>query len=128
MRKLTRLDGVFVTGRVPDVRPYIAYATASVAPMRIARGIQNKVLEAMAMARPVVLTAAALEGIDADPVFETILADTERDFANACCRMGDSEQGYGIGIAARVRIIRDYDWGTPCAGSTTSWVRQRHRV
>ena len=64
---LARIDGVFVSGRVPDVRPYIAHATASVAPMRIARGIQNKVLEAMAMARPVVLTAAALEGIAADP-------------------------------------------------------------
>ena len=44
--------------------------------MRIARGIQNKVLEAMAMARPVVLTSGALEGIDADPATETILADT----------------------------------------------------
>ena len=55
--KLAQLDGVFVTGRVPDVRPYVAHATAGVAPMRIARGIQNKVLEAMAMARPVVLTS-----------------------------------------------------------------------
>jgi sugar transferase (PEP-CTERM/EpsH1 system associated) len=108
--KLARIEGVFVTGRVPDVRPYIAHATASVAPMRIARGIQNKVLEAMAMARPVVLTAGALEGIEADPVSETILADTAEAFAAACCRMATTTDGAAIGAAARARIIRDYDW------------------
>ena len=123
--KLARIEGVFVTGRVPDVRPYIAHATASVAPMRIARGIQNKVLEAMAMARPVVLTSGALEGIEADPVKETICADTAEAFANACCRVADrskrftpgdttpngtSAEGNAIGAAARRRIIHDYDW------------------
>jgi sugar transferase (PEP-CTERM/EpsH1 system associated) len=108
--KLARLDGVFVTGRVTDVRPYIAHATASVAPMRIARGIQNKVLEAMAMARPVVLTSGALEGIEADPVTETILADTSEAFAAACCRMAATTDGMAIGAAARCRIIDDYDW------------------
>jgi polysaccharide biosynthesis protein PslH len=108
--KLARLDGVFVTGRVPDVRPYIAHATASVAPMRIARGIQNKVLEAMAMARPVVLTSGALEGIDADPVSEAILADSAAAFAAACCRMATTNEGIAIGSAARDRILRDYDW------------------
>ena len=59
------LPGVVVTGRVPDVRPYLAHAAAVVAPLRLARGIQNKVLEAMAMARPVVATPQAAEGIDA---------------------------------------------------------------
>jgi sugar transferase (PEP-CTERM/EpsH1 system associated) len=107
---LDRIDGVFVTGRVPDVRPFIAHATASVAPMRIARGIQNKVLEAMAMGRPVVLTSGALEGIEADPVTETILADTVESFANACCRMSATNDGAAIGAAARARILRDYDW------------------
>lgn len=110
--KLARIDGVFVTGRVPDVRPYIAHATACVAPMRIARGIQNKVLEAMAMARPVVLTAGALEGIEADPVKETILADTAEAFAAACCRMATTAEGTAIGAAARLRVMRHYDWDT----------------
>jgi sugar transferase (PEP-CTERM/EpsH1 system associated) len=108
--KLARLDGVFVTGRVPDVRPYIAHATAGVAPMRIARGIQNKVLEAMAMARPVVLTSGALEGIEADPATETILADAAEPFAAACLRMATTQDGVAIGAAARRRIIQDYDW------------------
>ena len=110
VRKLARIDGVFVTGGVPDVRPYIAHATASVAPMRIARGIQNKVLEAMAMARPVVLTASALEGIEAEPGREVILAGTTEAFAAACCRLATTDEGAAIGAAARARILRDYDW------------------
>jgi hypothetical protein len=64
-----------VTGTVPDVRPYIAHAQVAVAPLRIARGIQNKVLEAMAMATPVVVSPQALEGIDAEPGSELVLAD-----------------------------------------------------
>jgi sugar transferase (PEP-CTERM/EpsH1 system associated) len=108
--KLTRFGGIFVTDRVPDVRPYIAHSTACVVPMRIARGIQNKVLEAMAMARPVVLTPGALEGISADPVAETILADNVEAFAAGCCRMATTRDGVAIGAAARDRIIRDYDW------------------
>jgi polysaccharide biosynthesis protein PslH len=108
--RLARLDGVFVSGAVADVRPYIAHATASVAPMRIARGIQNKVLEAMAMGRPVVLTSGALEGIEADPGTEAILADTAEEFAAACCRMATTTDGIAIGAAARGRIITHYDW------------------
>jgi sugar transferase (PEP-CTERM/EpsH1 system associated) len=108
--QLQRIDGVFVTGRVPDVRPFIRHATASVAPMRIARGIQNKVLEAMAMGRPVVLTSGALEGIEVNPVTETILADTVDRFAAACCRMATTDAGAAIGVAARARVLRDYDW------------------
>jgi polysaccharide biosynthesis protein PslH len=55
--------GVQVTGAVHDVRPYLAHAHAAVAPLRIARGVQNKVLEAMAMGRPVVATPQALDGL-----------------------------------------------------------------
>jgi polysaccharide biosynthesis protein PslH len=112
VQKLARLDGVSVTGRVPDVRPYLAHATAAVAPMRIARGIQNKVLEAMAMAKPVVLTADALEGISAEPGREVILAETTEDFAAACCRLAATADGDAIGAAARRRILRDYDEST----------------
>ena len=54
-----------MTGRVPDVRPYLAHAAVAVAPLRIARGIQNKVLEAMEMARPVIASAEAAGGIGA---------------------------------------------------------------
>ena len=106
VRALAR-DGVIVTGRVADVRPYTAHATAVVAPMRIARGIQNKVLEAMAMARPVVLTSDALEGIDATPGTEVLLADTEEAFAAAC--LGAAQAGE-VGLAARRRVVAQYSW------------------
>jgi sugar transferase (PEP-CTERM/EpsH1 system associated) len=65
VRALARAPGVTVTGRVPDIRPYLAHASVVVAPLRIARGVQNKVLEALAMARPVVACENALQGISA---------------------------------------------------------------
>jgi sugar transferase (PEP-CTERM/EpsH1 system associated) len=63
VRALARTAGVLVTGRVADIRPYLAHAAVVVAPLRIARGVQNKVLEALAMARPVVATENAVQGI-----------------------------------------------------------------
>ena len=108
--------GITVTGRVPDVRPYVAHATACVAPMRIARGIQNKVLEAMAMARPVVVTPDALEGIAAQPGTEVLLAADAAAFAAACL----SAPGHlGLGAAARQRVLADYVWAGRLRGFDT---------
>ncbi len=115
VQKLASLPGVFVTGRVPDVRPYVAHATAGVAPMRIARGIQNKVLEAMAMGRPVVVTRDALEGIDAVPGEEVLLAEGAEAFAAACvaaARPGSA----ALGQAARARVMSDYVWAERLRG------------
>ena len=116
VRRLSRIPGVFVAGRVPDVRPYVAHATASVAPMRVARGIQNKVLEAMALARPVVLTSGALDGIKARPGQEVILADTAEQFAAACCRLAVRGDHDGIGAAARRFVVRNHDWSVTLHG------------
>ncbi len=110
VQRLARIEGVHVTGRVPDVRPYVAHATASVAPMRIARGIQNKVLEAMSLARPVVVTSGALEGIDAVPNQEVILADDAASFAGACVRLAAGNLGSVVGRAARDCVLQRYDW------------------
>ena len=74
--------GVRVTGRVPDVRPYLAHADACVAPLRTARGIQNKVLEAMAMGRPVIASPQAFEGVRAAAGQDLLVADG----ADAMCR------------------------------------------
>jgi sugar transferase (PEP-CTERM/EpsH1 system associated) len=63
VQALASRPGVIVTGRVPDVRPYLRHAALSVAPMRIARGTQNKVLEAFSMAKPVLMTSGAAEGL-----------------------------------------------------------------
>ena len=78
------LKGVEVTGGVPDVRPYVAAASVVVAPLRIARGIQNKVLEGMAMARPVVTTPGALEGINAVHGRDLLVGETPGE----TCRSG----------------------------------------
>ena len=108
---LAQLDGVHVTGRVPDVRPYLAHATAAVAPMRIARGIQNKALEAMAMARPVIVTPGALEGIEARPGREVLLAEDTEALAAACCRVIEHpEEAAKLGAAARRLVVEHYDW------------------
>lgn len=116
VERLRRTEGVTVTGRVPDVRPYLAHATAVVAPLRISRGVQNKVLEAMAMARPVVVTPQALEGIDAEPGREVVLADGEAAFAEAAIRAGGGELDPQIGPAARRRVLADFSWAARLAG------------
>ncbi len=102
-------DGIRVTGRVADVRPYLAHADVAVAPMRIARGIQNKVLEAMAMAKPVVTTDQGLEGIDALPDRHLLIANTEEDFFRACVRAAEPEAA-AVGLAARRLMETEYTW------------------
>jgi sugar transferase (PEP-CTERM/EpsH1 system associated) len=118
VRKLALRTAVFVTGRVADVRPYVAHATAAVAPLRIARGIQNKVLEAMAMARPVVVTPWALEGIDAEPGHDVLMAEDAEAFAAACLATLEP-QNLAIGAAARRRIVADYTWSERLRGFDT---------
>ncbi len=113
VQALARAAGIVVTGRVPDVRPYLAHAAVAVAPLRIARGIQNKVLEAMAMARTVVVSPQALEGIDALPGEEVLLADGAAAFRQAVLL---ALQGRDLGPAARQRVLQDYTWGACLAG------------
>lgn len=116
VERLGGRPGVTVTGRVPDVRPYLAQATAAVAPLRISRGVQNKVLEAMAMARPVLVTPQALEGIEAAPGHEVLLADGEEAFAEAAIRAGRGELEPAIGAAARRCVIERFSWDARLAG------------
>jgi len=105
--ELARQPGVVVTGSVPDVRPYLAHAVCAVAPLRIARGIQNKVLEAMAMARPVVVTAQAAEGIRAEAGRDFILAQDEAGLASAVIVQ---LQARATCAQARACILAHYDW------------------
>jgi sugar transferase (PEP-CTERM/EpsH1 system associated) len=98
-----------VTGAVPDVRPYLQHAACVVAPLAIARGVQNKVLEAMAMARPVVASPEAGEGISAVKNQEILVAKDDVAFANAICDVLTGAHA-GIGAKARQRIIADYQW------------------
>ena len=106
---------VRVTGRVPDVRPYLQYAQVVAAPLQIGRGIQNKVLEAMAMGKPVVATPQAREGLDACSDVELLTAVTPADFAAAIGSVLDGDAG-PIGARARARVVRDYGWDAALAG------------
>jgi len=106
--KLANKTGIHVTGSVEDVRPYIAHADVIVAPMRIARGVQNKVLEAMAMQRPVVATGDAMEGIEKLP--DQKICDDAKSFIAHCLQLlseGDTEK---IGEAGRQRVLKDFNW------------------
>ena len=111
VQALSALDGVTVTGRVPDVRPYIRDARAVVAPIHIARGIQNKVLEGMAMAKTVVATPQAFEGIEAKIGEEIIVAEGVDGFAQAVlgALSGDISSD-DIGTKARARVAKGYSW------------------
>jgi sugar transferase (PEP-CTERM/EpsH1 system associated) len=104
---LMRQPGVVVTGGVPDVRPWLAHAACAVAPLRIARGVQNKVLEAMAMARPVIASAQAAEGIRAEAGRDFILALGEADFAHAVVAQLQSASS---AVPARECVLAHYDW------------------
>ena len=111
VRALAALPGVTVTGRVPDVRPYLAHAAAVAAPLRVARGIQNKVLEGMAMGRPVVTTSRGLEGIDAVPGRDLLVADDAPGVAKALVRvLGEPALAAALGAAGRRRIVEAYSW------------------
>ena len=110
VRELAELKNVIVTGEVPDVRPWLAAASVVVAPLDIARGVQNKVLEAMAMARPVVASPAAYEGIDAVPG-EHLLVAQGYDMANAVSHLlAEPAAGEALGHAARAHMIARYGW------------------
>jgi sugar transferase (PEP-CTERM/EpsH1 system associated) len=110
VQRLGALPGVFITGRVPDVRPYLAHAAVAVAPMRVARGIQNKVLEAMSMGRVTVTTDHGLEGIDALPGRDLLVANDATTFASTVVKVLADPALAPIGEAARGRVVSNYSW------------------
>jgi sugar transferase (PEP-CTERM/EpsH1 system associated) len=111
---------VIVTGEVPDTRPWLAAADVVVAPLTLARGVQNKVLEAMAMAKPVVASPAAAEGIDAVRGIELLVADDAIETARTITALlADPDRAHTIGAAARERVQARYSWDAclaPLAG------------
>jgi polysaccharide biosynthesis protein PslH len=110
VKALMRDPRVTVTGRVPDVRPYLQYAAAVVAPLRIARGVQNKVLEAMAMARPVIASDAAACGVSALPGQHLEVAHDATDFAAKVLRAIGPAARADMGAAARRHVVERYSW------------------
>ncbi|MEQ8515024.1 MAG: glycosyltransferase, partial [Chromatocurvus sp.] len=109
VRALAKQPGIQVTGRVPDVRPYLQHALAAVAPMRVARGVQNKVLEGMAMAKPVLVSALGLEGIDASDGEHLLLAETTEDYARHLAALQRGEHSR-LGERAREYVRTAFNW------------------
>jgi hypothetical protein len=104
-------DAVHVTGTVPDVRPYLQHADVVVAPLRLARGIQNKVLEAMAMARPVVAAAACVEAIDCAPGEHLVAAADAADYVREIdALLSDPQRASQVGAAGRAQVVAVYGW------------------
>jgi sugar transferase (PEP-CTERM/EpsH1 system associated) len=109
--------GVVVTGTVPDVRPYLQHAAAVVAPLRLARGIQNKILEAMAMARPVVAARSCVEAITAEAGQGLIAADSAEDYARELTGLlADAQRAAALGRAGRDCVLSRYSWDAHLSG------------
>ncbi len=126
VRRLESLAGVTVTGGVPDIRPYLAHASVAVAPLRIGRGVQNKVLEAMAMAMPVVATPEAIEGLGVNG--ETLVASDAREFTDRIVSLLRSADRKEIGIRARKKVVSDYGWSTSLGPLTSLFEGERFPV
>ena len=108
---------VVVTGTVPDVRPYLQFAAAVVAPMRVARGLQNKVLEAMAMGRPVVAARECVTAISAIDHKEVIAASTSQQYVDACLSLiGQPDLANRIGEEGRSCVVRNFSWDAHLSG------------
>lgn len=111
VKKLAELPGVTVTGSVPDVRPYVRRSAAMVAPLKIARGTQNKILEAMAMGVPVVTSPAAAGGVDAVQQEHFLVADDHAEQCAALLRvLEDVRERRRLALAGRARVLSHHAW------------------
>jgi sugar transferase (PEP-CTERM/EpsH1 system associated) len=111
IKALERIEGVTVTGTVPDVRPYVTKSALTVAPLFIARGTQNKILEAMSMGVPVVSSTPASKGVDAIAGEHLEVADSAPDVAEKCLQLMDSpERRRALSEAGLQRVRTHHSW------------------
>jgi polysaccharide biosynthesis protein PslH len=111
IRRLSARDGVTVTGTVPDVRDYVRRSAVAVAPLAIARGTQNKIIECMAMGVPVVTSPEAAGGVDAEPGGHFVVADSAPAYAETVLMlMGDRALRERYAAAGRSRVETHHNW------------------
>jgi len=109
---LSEFPGVEVTGSVDDVRSYIHSSAVNVAPLNIARGTQNKILESMSMGVPVIASRLAAKGIDAVPNVHLIVADTPDEYVGAILNLfNNPAERERLSISGRARMLSHHDWG-----------------
>jgi glycosyltransferase involved in cell wall biosynthesis len=110
---LLRMAGANVEfiGAVPDVRPYVARAGVVIAPLRVGSGTRLKILEALAMGKPVVTTTIGCEGLSVVDGEHLVVADDPQPFAEAVARLiSDRKLAMELGRSGRALIERDYSW------------------
>lgn len=106
-----RDSGIQITGTVPDVRPYLWGATASIVPLRVAGGTRLKIFESMAAGVPVVSTTIGAEGLPVEPGSQILIADDPASFADACLRlMEDPAACARMAEAAREMVAARFSW------------------
>ncbi|QJW93360.1 TIGR03087 family PEP-CTERM/XrtA system glycosyltransferase [Frigoriglobus tundricola] len=111
VRVLASVPGVNLVGPVPDVRPFVASASVAVVPLRLARGVQNKVLEAMAMAKAVIAAPPALAALGAEPGVHLLAASTPQEWVDSVCGLlADPVRRHLLGVAARQYVERHHHW------------------
>jgi len=111
VQRLAELPGVELVGQVPDVRPHLAKAAVAVVPLRIARGIQNKILEAMAMGKATVISPACLKGLSANPGQDLLVAATPQEWAESLVLLlNDAPLRSRLGAAARGYVTENHRW------------------
>jgi polysaccharide biosynthesis protein PslH len=110
LRRAAARLGITLTGAVADVRPFLAHAALVVAPLRVAQGVPNKVLEAMAMGKAVVTTPAAVTGLRVRPGEDVLVAADPEEMARAVARVLEPRAARSLGENARARVVADYAW------------------
>lgn len=111
VRALASVPGVNLVGQVPDVRPFVASAAVVVVPLRLARGVQNKVLEAMAMAKAVIAAPASLAALQTVSGVHLLSASTPQEWIDSVCALlTDPLRRQQFGIAARQYVEQHHHW------------------
>jgi len=108
--RLENEGNIKVTGKVPDVRPYLAHAALAIAPMRIARGVQNKVLEALAMNCPIIATDSAVQGIAVERGRGLLVLDSEQEMVIGISRFLTGDTGIFSSTSGRACVLDKYNW------------------
>jgi sugar transferase (PEP-CTERM/EpsH1 system associated) len=111
IERLRALPGVELVGQVPDIRPSVARAAVAVVPLRIARGIQNKALEPLAMAKPTIVSPPALTGLRAVPGAHLLMASSPAEWVEAILRLfDDKELCRRLGTGGRRYVEENHCW------------------
>jgi polysaccharide biosynthesis protein PslH len=126
VQALHAVSGIEVTGAVPDVRPWLKRATCAVVPLQIARGVQNKVLEAMACGRPVICSPEPLNGLAAEPGVQLLKAASADEWVSALSRVfDDKELQNRLGTAAMHWVRKHHSWDSALATLSELSLRKR---